>query len=72
MLRNAGDLPHDKLFQANTQPDDIIDGDQPYVILTGDPTSNDPNFDALGASDLADVSVTNEDLDTAEVIVSSI
>ncbi|MFV2065759.1 MAG: beta strand repeat-containing protein, partial [Pirellulales bacterium] len=52
--------------------DDFVDGDIAYTIVTGDPTSIDANYDALSASDVDDVSVTNEDLDTAEVIVATI
>ena len=43
-----------------------VDGDIKYTIFTEDPQSNDPQYDDLGASDVADVSVTN--LDDAEVL----
>jgi uncharacterized membrane protein YeaQ/YmgE (transglycosylase-associated protein family) len=47
---------------AVTGVDDlIIDGDIAYSIVTGDPTSTDPNYDALGAGDVGDVCVANED-----------
>lgn len=46
--------------------DFVVDGDIEYTIFTGDPQSNDQQYDDLGASDVADVSVTN--LDDAEVL----
>jgi len=39
--------------------DDVNDGDVGYTIVTGDPTSGDGDYGALGAADVADVSVTN-------------
>jgi len=50
--------------------DDIDDGDIVYSITTGDPTSADAYFNALGAGDVADVSVTNMDDDTRGITVS--
>ena len=41
--------------------DGIDDGDTAYSILTGDPTSDDPDYDALDADDVENVSVTNQD-----------
>jgi len=42
--------------------DDVIDGDQAYTIITAAATSTDPNYNGI---DPADVSVTNNDDDTA-------
>ncbi len=51
-----------------TGVDDLIDdGDVGYSIVTGAATSADPKYSGLNASD---VSVTNTDNDTADVIVS--
>ena len=51
--------------------DDIDDGDIGYTIVTGDPVSQgDADYEALGADDVADVSVTNQDDDTAGVTVT--
>ncbi len=41
--------------------DFLADGDQPYTIVTGDPTSADPIYDALTDADVPDVSVTNQE-----------
>lgn len=49
--------------------DDVDDGDQDYVIVTGAASSADGNYSGL---DPADVSVTNEDDDTAGITVSGI
>ena len=46
--------------------DAILDGDVGYTIITGDPTSTDAAYNTLGADDVADVSVTNEDDDHSE------
>lgn len=51
--------------------DDVDDGDQPYSIITNNPTSSDSNYNGAGANP-ADVNVTNLDDDTAGFIVSAI
>jgi hypothetical protein len=51
--------------------DDVDDGDQPYSIITNNPTSSDPNYNGAGANP-ADVNVTNLDDDTAGFIISAI
>ncbi|GAB4410284.1 MAG: hypothetical protein Fur0044_03990 [Anaerolineae bacterium] len=51
--------------------DDVDDGDQPYSIITNNPTSSDPDYNGAGANP-ADVNVTNLDDDTAGFIVSAI
>ncbi|MBT8438104.1 MAG: calcium-binding protein, partial [Gammaproteobacteria bacterium] len=50
--------------------DAIVDGPQGYTITTGNVTSSDAAFNALGAGDVADVSVTNADDDAAGVIIT--
>lgn len=42
-----------------------VDGDQSYSLVTGDPTSDDRNYEAIPAASVADASLTNTDLDTA-------
>ena len=50
--------------------DDILgDGDTIYNIISGDPTSNDPLYDALTAASVADVQATNLD-DPGEVCMA--
>ena len=49
--------------------DAVIDGNIPYTIVTAAATSTDPNYNGLDASD---VSVTNNDNDTAGITVSLI
>jgi Tol biopolymer transport system component len=51
--------------------DFIIDGDIAYAIVTGDPASADANYDALTAGDVANMTVTNFDNDTAGINVSA-
>jgi uncharacterized protein (DUF2345 family) len=41
--------------------DDVEDGDKLYSIVAGDPSSADPDYDALGPGHVDDVSVTNQD-----------
>ena len=48
----------------------IIDGPQPVTFVTGDPVSNDPQYDNMNALDVADVSLLNEDNDKAALIIS--
>ncbi len=43
--------------------DAVVDGDVGYSIVSGDPTSADPDYDALTAADVVDVSVINRDDD---------
>ncbi|NQZ43772.1 MAG: gliding motility-associated C-terminal domain-containing protein [Flavobacteriaceae bacterium] len=45
--------------------DAIVDGNVDYTLTTGDPTSGDANYDALGAGDVDDLTVTNDDDDLA-------
>ena len=48
--------------------DDVVDdGDIAYTIVTGDPASADPNYDALTADMVDDVSVTNTDDDLSQL-----
>jgi len=46
--------------------DSVTDGDVVYFLVTGDPTSSDPIYDALGASDIADTALTNTDNELAD------
>ncbi len=50
--------------------DFFIDGSVNYTIVTGAPSSTDPEYDALTANDVADVLLTNEDNDVAGITVS--
>ena len=43
--------------------DAVIDGDVAYSIVSGDPTSADPEYDALTAADVVDITVINRDDD---------
>ncbi|PIF00824.1 MAG: hypothetical protein CR994_04015 [Maribacter sp.] len=45
------------------EDDVIVDGPQDYTIITGDVTSGDTEYNALGAGDVADISVINKDDD---------
>ena len=49
--------------------DEVDDGDEPYRIRTGDPSSpDDAAYDALEAGDVDDVSVVNRDDDAAPTV----
>ena len=43
--------------------DELLDGDISYLIETGNPVSNDSNYDALLASDISDLTFINQDND---------
>ncbi len=47
--------------------DDLIDGNQIYMIVTGAASSSDPEYDGV---DVADVTLTNVDNDSAGIIVT--
>lgn len=54
-----------------TGADDLVDdGEQPFTIITGDPTSANVTYDLLTAADVADVTGTNTDDDTAGFTVT--
>ncbi len=54
-----------------TGVDDMVDdGDQPFTITTGDPTSANATYDALTAADVADITGTNTDDDAAGFTVT--
>ena len=50
-----------------TGVDDVdIDGVEGYQLITGDPTSGDGSYDALGADDVSDVNLFNLDDDSSQ------
>ena len=51
--------------------DDLDDGDVLYTLVTGDPTSPDPIYDALDADDSPDIQLLNIDDDVSAVFVES-
>ncbi len=51
--------------------DIILDGDVSYSLVTGDPASLDPSFDALIDTNVADASLTNTDDETAGFTIST-
>ena len=52
--------------------DAIVDGNIITTINTGNVTSPDPNYDALGGADVAQLTVTNEDDDAATLTISDV
>ncbi len=68
---NATNWSTGVIVTVTGQDDDLIDGDVLYTIVTGDPTSGDNKYNALGAGDVSDVSVTNENVDTATVSITA-
>ncbi len=61
------DWENPQTITVTGKDDDLVDGDISYAIVTSNASSLDPNYDALV---IADVSVINEDNDTAGVIVT--
>ncbi|MEM7048277.1 MAG: IPTL-CTERM sorting domain-containing protein [Acidobacteriota bacterium] len=54
-----------------TPIDDLVfDQDSPFTVVTGDPTSNNPIYDALGATDLPDISGLREENDVVGAVVT--
>ena len=51
--------------------DAVADGDKQALLETGDPVSANASYDALNASDVADVILTNLDDDEASVVFPS-
>ncbi|MBT6435376.1 MAG: hypothetical protein HOK28_19930 [Deltaproteobacteria bacterium] len=56
--------------QVSPVDDDIDDGNVTYAISLGTPITTDPKYGALGASDVDDVDVLNQDDDTAGFLIS--
>jgi gliding motility-associated-like protein/uncharacterized repeat protein (TIGR01451 family) len=52
--------------------DAIVDGNINYTIVTGNVTSTDANYSALGGAAVADVSVTNVDNDVATLTIGDV
>lgn len=50
--------------------DDLTDGSIAYRLVTGDPTSADPLYDALLAADIVDPNLTNVDNDVVGVSIT--
>jgi gliding motility-associated-like protein len=52
--------------------DELFDGTVTYTLTTGDPTSTaDSNYNNLGATDVEDIEITNEDNDGISVTINS-
>jgi hypothetical protein len=51
------------------QDDNVVDGDVAYMLITGDPTSNDPTYENLSANDVDDVRLVNLDDDVRGVTI---
>jgi hypothetical protein len=64
------DQPQNNEVVITGVDDDLTDGDVTYTLQTGAPTSADAGYSALGASDIADTLLVNQDNDTAGVTVS--
>ncbi len=52
--------------------DAVVDGNIAYTIITGDVSSSDPNYNALTAASVADIAVTNNDNDSANVSIADV
>jgi gliding motility-associated-like protein len=55
---------------VNGLDDLIVDGDQQGIVITGDPTSSDTNYNNLTAADVADPTLINQDNDVAALFFS--
>ena len=65
------DQPQNNQVVITGLDDPFVDGDQQIVILTGDPSSSDLEYDLLTASDIADPTIINQDNDVAALFISS-
>ena len=59
-----------KTIEVRAVDDDVDDDDQPCTIITGDPKSGDPIYEAFRSSDVENVAVTVRDDDHAGVTIS--
>lgn len=50
--------------------DNIFDGSITYTVITGDPTSPDPNYDNLIDTDIIDIVMDNQDDDPPGIIIN--
>ena len=64
------DKPESNQIILTGLDDVILDGDQSINFITGDPKSNDINYDSLNASSVANLILQNQDNDFAGLVLS--
>ena len=64
------DKPESNQIILTGLDDVILDGDQSINFITGDPKSNDINYDSLNASSVANLILQNQDNDYAGLVLS--
>ncbi|NNC61821.1 MAG: T9SS type B sorting domain-containing protein, partial [Eudoraea sp.] len=72
VVLNAGNWDTGVIVTVTGVDDTVVDGPISYTIVTGNVTSADPNYDIITGADLADVSVINNDNDTASISINNI
>ncbi|MCI0708668.1 MAG: hypothetical protein L0154_00755, partial [Chloroflexi bacterium] len=70
VMLDAGNWDTGATVQISGVPEMIQDGNQPCTLITGDPTSSDPNYNALNATDSPDITFNMIDDDTVGVSVT--
>ena len=68
ILADNWDNPSSNVVTITGIDELFADGNQELILITGDPTSVSPFYDAIGADDISNPTLTNEDDDVAQVV----
>ena len=68
ILADNWDNPSSNVVTITGIDELFADGNQELILITGDPTSASPFYDAIGADDVSNPTLTNEDDDVAQVV----
>ena len=71
VILNAGNWDTGVIVTVTGVDDAVVDGPISYTIVTGNVTSADPNYDIISGADLPDVTVINNDNDTASISINN-
>ena len=68
ILADNWDNPSSNVVTITGIDELFADGNQELILITGDPTSASPFYDAIGADDVSNPTLTNEDDDVAQIV----
>ena len=68
ILADNWDNPSSNVVTITGIDELFADGNQELILITGDPTSTSPFYDAIGADDVSNPTLTNEDDDVAQIV----
>ncbi|GIS21666.1 MAG: hypothetical protein CM15mP122_1720 [Bacteroidota bacterium] len=68
ILADNWDNPSSNVVTITGIDELFADGNQELILITGDPTSVSPFYDAIGADDVSNPTLTNEDDDVAQIV----